>query len=111
MGVSHIADSIVGKMGLVNEQNITNFIGFSTIPMLEIQLAKHMFRLKMLNAQNVTLIQTCVDVLQTVWRETLRMVEIILWPVFLLYKLIMPFYSRPVCEYSYIYFHSHCNRK
>jgi hypothetical protein len=36
MGVPLIVDSIAGKMGFVNEQNITNHMGLVTIPFAEL---------------------------------------------------------------------------
>jgi hypothetical protein len=36
MDVSFISDSIAGKMGFVNEKNVTNFMGLVTIPVTEL---------------------------------------------------------------------------
>jgi len=53
MGISCIVDSIAGKMGLVDEQNFTNQIGFRFHPATQFQLATHVRRFKMLIALNV----------------------------------------------------------
>jgi len=36
MEMSRLVDSIAGKMGFVNEQNVTNHMGLVTIPVAEI---------------------------------------------------------------------------
>jgi hypothetical protein len=36
MEVSRIVDSIAGKMGFLNEQNVTNHMGLVTIPLVEL---------------------------------------------------------------------------
>jgi len=49
MGVSYIVDSIVGRMGLVGEQNVTNHMGVRINPMAQFQLATHVRMFKMPN--------------------------------------------------------------
>jgi len=53
MGVPCIVDSIVGKMGLISEQNVMNHMGVRINPTTEFQLATHVHRFKVLNALDV----------------------------------------------------------
>jgi hypothetical protein len=41
MGVSCIVDYIMGKMGLVSEQNVTNHMGVKINPTTQFQLVTH----------------------------------------------------------------------
>jgi hypothetical protein len=61
MGVSFIVDCIVGKMGLVDEQNVTNHMGVRINPTAQFQPATYVHRFKMLNALDVVWIHSyCV---------------------------------------------------
>jgi hypothetical protein len=53
MGVSCIVDFILGKVGLVGEQNVMNRIGVRIDPTTVFQLATHVHRFKMLNVLDV----------------------------------------------------------
>jgi len=48
MGVSCIVDYIVGKIGLVSEQNVTNHMEVRINPMAQFQPATHVRRFKIL---------------------------------------------------------------
>jgi hypothetical protein len=50
MGVPCVVDSIVGKMDLIGEQNVTNHMGVRINPTTQFQPATHVRRFKMLNA-------------------------------------------------------------
>jgi hypothetical protein len=61
MGVSCIVDPIVGKMGLVGEQNVMNHMGVRVNPTAQFQPATHVHRFKMLNVLDVVQIHSfCV---------------------------------------------------
>jgi hypothetical protein len=61
MGVPCIVDPIVGKMGLVGEQNVMKHMGVRINPTAQFQPAKYERRFKMLNALDVVRIHSfCV---------------------------------------------------
>jgi hypothetical protein len=61
MGVFGIVDSVIGKMGLVGKQNVTNLLGISINPMADFEPATHTCRLKLVTALCVVWIQSvCV---------------------------------------------------
>ena len=62
MGVSCIFDFIVGKMGLISEQNVMNHTRVRNNPTTEFQLATNVHRFKMLNALDVIWIAHKVNV-------------------------------------------------
>jgi hypothetical protein len=58
MGVSCIVDFIMGKIGLVCEQNVTNHMGVRINPMAQFHLATHVHGFKMVNALDVVQIHS-----------------------------------------------------
>lgn len=50
MGDFGIVDSIMGKMGLVGKQNVTNLLGISINAVADFEPATHTCRLKLLTA-------------------------------------------------------------
>jgi hypothetical protein len=50
LGVSCIVDSIVGKMGLAGEKNVTSHMRVRINPAAQFQLATHVHKFKMLNS-------------------------------------------------------------